>query len=201
MQLKMALLIVDVQNDFCPGGRLAIRGAERIIPTLNKYIELFLKFNLPIFTSRDWHPKETSHFDSFGGSWPLHCVANSEGAMFHRDLKLPAQAIILSKGMDANKDSYSVFQARDENGHGFPDLLGTLGIEELFCCGLATDYCVKESVRDALKFGLKVKLLTDAIEGVDIKAGDCQRAIADMAAAGAQELDFEKVARKSVCNL
>lgn len=185
MELKSALLIVDVQNDFCPGGALAVSEGDEIIPVLNRYIELFSKNRLPIFASRDWHPRVTKHFREFGGRWPKHCVQNTKGARFHPDLKLPKDAIILSKGMDPDKESYSAFHALDSNGVEFLKLLDTFGIEELFVGGLATDYCVKFSVLDALRLGFKVNLLTDAIKGVNLKPKDSEEAIREMIRHGA----------------
>jgi len=196
MKLKKALLIVDVQNDFCPGGALAVRKGDRIVPVLNKYIKVFSREKLPIFASRDWHPKETKHFKQFGGLWPKHCIQNTKGARFHPELKLPEETIILSKGMDPDKDSYSAFQAIDSNGTDFLQLLKALGINELFVGGLATDYCVKSSVLDALKSGLKVNLLIDAIEGVNIRPKDSEDAIEEMVIRGAKKTTFE-LRRKS----
>ncbi len=193
MQLKKALLIVDVQNDFCPGGALAVPDSDKIIPTINKYIKIFAKHKLPIFASRDWHPKETKHFKQFGGLWPRHCVQNTKGAKFNPDLKLSQEAIILSKGMDPNKDSYSVFQAIDSNGTDFLNLLKIFGVDEIFVAGLATDYCVKWSVLDALRLNFKVKLLTDAIKGVNLKPKDSQGAINEMASSGAHGITIDKL--------
>ena len=191
MKLKGALLIVDVQNDFCPGGALAVPEGDEIIPVLNRYIELFSKNRLPIFASRDWHPRVTKHFREFGGRWPKHCVQNTKGARFHPDLKLPKDAIILSKGMDPDKESYSAFHALDSNGVEFLKLLDTFGIEELFAGGLATDYCVKFSVLDALRLGFKVNLLTDAIKGVNLKPKDSEEAIREMIRHGALGSNLE----------
>ncbi|MCM8792549.1 MAG: isochorismatase family protein, partial [Candidatus Omnitrophica bacterium] len=109
LKLKKALLIVDLQNDFCPGGRLAVPRGDKIVPIINKYIKLFSKNKLPIFASRDWHPKRTTHFKKFGGLWPVHCVQNTKGAQFHPKLRLPQETIIISKGMSPQKDSYSAF--------------------------------------------------------------------------------------------
>jgi nicotinamidase/pyrazinamidase len=190
---KKALLIVDVQNDFCPGGALAVPEGDKIIPILNKYIETFLKNKLPIFASRDWHPRQTKHFKQFGGLWPEHCVQNTRGAEFHPKLKLTKEAIILSKGMDPREDSYSAFQAADNNGTDFLNLLRSSGIKELFVGGLATDYCVKWTVLDALKSGLEVKLLTDVIRGVDLKPKDSEEAIAEMVSQGARKINFEEL--------
>ena len=195
MEPKKALLIVDVQNDFCPGGTLAVPEGGRIISILNKYIKIFSKEKLPIFASRDWHPKQTKHFKKFGGAWPKHCVQNTRGARFHPHLKLPNVTTILSKGMDPDKDSYSAFEAVDSNGTELSKLLKILGIGELFVGGLATDYCVKSSALDALKFGFKVNLLTDAIRGVNIKPKDSEDAIEEMVGRGAKKMTFEKLSK------
>lgn len=195
MKLKKALLVVDVQNDFCPKGKLAVPEGNKIIPVINKYIKIFSKDKLPIFASRDWHPKQTKHFKEFGGIWPKHCVENSKGAQFHPDLKLPKEAIILSKGMDPDKNSYSAFQAVDSNGTEFFNLLKIFGIIEVYIGGLATDYCVKYSALDALRFDFKVKLLMDAIKGVNIKLNDSKDAIEEMVKAGAQGINFEELSK------
>ncbi|RLE13885.1 bifunctional nicotinamidase/pyrazinamidase [Candidatus Aerophobetes bacterium] len=193
MGAEKALLIIDVQNDFCPGGALAVPEGDKIVPVLNRYIELFLSKGLPIFASRDWHPEKTKHFKDFGGLWPKHCVQKTRGAEFHPGLKLPDKIIILSKGMDPEKDSYSVFQGADSQGKSFLNLLSFMGIIELYVGGLATDYCVKESVLDALKNGFKVKLLMDAIKGVNEESS--REAIKQMVARGAEQITFEKLSR------
>jgi nicotinamidase/pyrazinamidase len=184
MKVKKALLAIDVQNDFCPGGTLAVTEGDKVVPVLNKYMKLFSSDKLLIFASRDWHPKETRHFKAFGGFWPEHCVQETKGAMFHPDLKLPKEAIILSKGMEPEKDSYSVFQGFDSQGNSFLNLLHSLKIKELYIGGLATDYCVKATVLDALMYGFEVKLLIDAIRGVDPE--DSRLAIEEMVSKGAQ---------------
>lgn len=191
--MKKALLIVDVQNDFCPNGALGVPGGDKIIPKVNKYIKIFSKKKLPIFATRDWHPVKTMHFKDFGGIWPVHCIQNYQGAAFHSKLRLPKGVILLYKGMDPRKDSYSAFQAEDESGTGFIKLLNILRVEEIFIAGLATDYCVKFSTRDAIRYGFKVKILTDAIKGVDLKPGDSERAIKDMVRHGAKILTFKKI--------
>ena len=192
MKFKKALVIVDVQNDFCPGGALGVPQGDKIIPAINKYIKVFSSKKLPIFATRDWHPVRTKHFKDFGGVWPVHCIQNTQGSAFHSKLKLPKEAIILYKGMDPEKDSYSAFQAQELNGTGFLHLLGLLKISELYVCGLATDYCVESSVIDGLKHGFKVKLLLDAIKGVDLKAGDSQKAIKEMTRKGAKTIILKK---------
>ena len=190
MKAKKALLIIDVQNDFCPGGALAVSEGDRVVPVFNKYIEIFIKQKLPILADRDWHPAKTKHFKAYGGLWPPHCIQNTPGARFHPDLKLPPEAIIVSKGMDPDKDSYSAFEARDDKGRAFVDLLRSMGIRDLFVGGLATDYCVKFSILDALKLGFGVTLLTDAIKGIDVQPGDSQKAIDEMIARGAQKATY-----------
>jgi nicotinamidase/pyrazinamidase len=191
MKLKKALLVVDVQNDFCPGGALAVPGGDKIVPSLNKYIKFFTKHKLPIFATRDWHPVRTKHFKAFGGIWPVHCIQNTKGAQFHPKLKLPKETILLYKGIDPGEDSYSAFQAEDISGMGFAKLLNILGIRELYVGGLATDYCVKSSTLDALRHGFKVKLLMDAIQGVNLGPDDSQRAIKQVVKNGAKKITLK----------
>ena len=188
--MKNALLIIDVQNDFCPGGGLAVPRGDEVVPVLNEYIRHFSQKGLPIFASRDWHPKQTSHFKASGGLWPEHCVQGTPGAAFHPGLKLPASTVVISKGMDPSQDSYSAFQAADEQGTAFIELLRRQGVGQLYVGGLATDYCVKASVLDALRYGFAVKLLYDAIRGVDIQKGDSQRAVDEMLSKGALRTDL-----------
>lgn len=191
MRLKKALLVVDVQNDFCPGGALAVPEGDKVVPNINKYIKIFSKKKLFIFASRDWHPLKTKHFKDFGGMWPVHCIQNTRGAAFHPELKLPKEAILLYKGMDQEKDSYSAFQSEDVNGASFLNLLNILGVKELYICGLATDYCVKSSTIDALRKGFKVKLLLDAIKGINLKTRDSKAAIKEMVSLGAKKLTLK----------
>lgn len=194
MKTKKALLIVDVQNDFCPGGALGIPQGDKIIPAINKYIKIFQKNKLPIFVTRDWHPVRTAHFKDFGGTWPVHCIQNTFGAAFHPELKLPKKGIIfLYKGMDPAQDSYSAFQAEDERGMGLPELLKRLGVGEIYIAGLATDYCVRFSARDALKQGFKVKILIDAIKGVDLKPRDSEKALKEMLRLGAKKITLRNL--------
>lgn len=193
MKFKKALLIVDVQNDFCPGGALGIKDGDKIISLINKYIKIFASKKLPIFASRDWHPKKTAHFKKFGGVWPQHCIQNTKGAAFHPKLKLPKEAILLYKGMDPEKDSYSAFQAQDQNGMSLANLLKILGIKELYIAGLATDYCVKFTAHDAIREGYKVKILLDAIKGVNLKPDDSEIAIREMVKIGAKKITLKDV--------
>jgi nicotinamidase/pyrazinamidase len=193
LKLKKALLVVDVQNDFCPGGALAIRAGDRIIPTLNKYIRFFHAARLPVFLSRDWHPKKTRHFKKYGGAWPAHGVQETRGAAFHPQLKFPREAIVLSKGMDPEEDSYSAFGATDRNNVPLEFLLKMFGVVDLYVGGLATDYCVKQTVLDALKNGFHVFLLDDAVKGVNVRPTDADEATKEMVARGAKIITFEKM--------
>ncbi|MBI4588985.1 MAG: nicotinamidase [Candidatus Rokubacteria bacterium] len=188
-----ALVIVDVQNDFCPGGALAVPGGDRVVPVLNRYIQRFRELKAPIYASRDWHPPVTKHFQTYGGAWPPHCVEGTKGAAFHPALALSPEAIVISKGMDPEQDAYSCFQAQDAEGRDFAVSLGEGGIQRLFVGGLATDYCVKSTVLDALHEGFQVVVLQDAIGAVDVQPGDGERAIEEMGAAGASFTTLEEV--------
>lgn len=185
------LLIVDVQNDFCPGGALAVPEGDQIVPVLNQYVQKCRDRQIPIVASRDWHPEKTSHFKAYGGIWPPHCIQNTMGAQFHPDLKLPKESVVVSKGMDPDQDSYSVFQAFDPEGTPLVDLLRGWGIRHLFVGGLATDYCVRASVLDALQAGFQVTVLKDAVRGVELKPGDSKKAIEEMMQAGAKHSSLE----------
>ena len=185
MQGKDALIIVDVQNDFCLGGALAVKGGDEVVPVLNRVIEKFAAAGLPIFATRDWHPEKTSHFKAYGGLWPVHCVQGTRGAEFHPGLHLNKDVIVVSAGMLPTEEGYSGFQATDASGSGLAELLRRKGVEGLFVGGLATDYCVKHTVLDGLKEGFKVMLLIDAIRAVEVNPGDGERAIDDMVRAGA----------------
>ncbi|MFH1889197.1 MAG: bifunctional nicotinamidase/pyrazinamidase [Candidatus Omnitrophota bacterium] len=191
MRAKRALLIVDVQNDFCSGGALGIKDGDKIIPAINKYIKIFVTRGFPVFASRDWHPKKTSHFKQFGGVWPRHCIQNTKGAAFHSKLRLSKGVILLYKGMDPAQDSYSAFQAEAQNGMSLPEILKALGIKELYIAGLATDYCVKFTALDAIKEGFKVRILLDAIKGVNLKPCDSEDAIKAMVKTGAKKMTLE----------
>jgi nicotinamidase/pyrazinamidase len=193
MKPKKALLVVDVQNDFCPGGALAVPEGDKIVPNLNKYIKIFSKKKWPVFATRDWHPVKTKHFRSFGGAWPVHCLQNTPGAQFHAKLRLPKEGVLLYKGMDPEKDSYSAFQAEDISGMPFAKILNRWGIKELYIGGLATDYCVKASTLDALTHGFKVKLLLDAIKGVDLKPRDSEKAVKEMTRKGVRKITLKSL--------
>lgn len=188
-----ALLIVDVQNDFCPGGALPVPEGDKVVPVLNRAIERFRQTGAPVIASRDWHPEKSTHFAAYGGQWPVHCVQNTEGAAFHPELHLPADAIIVSKGMGENEDAYSAFDARSEDGTPLEELLRTKGVKRLVVGGLATDYCVRASVLGALERGFEVLVLKDAVRGVDLQPGDSEKALAEMQSRGAKLVTLEEI--------
>lgn len=183
-----ALVVVDVQNDFLPGGSLAVRGGEEIIPFINGYIELFEKKCLPVFFTRDWHPQDHSSFKEQGGPWPAHCVVGSKGAEFHPDIHLPDSAVVVSKATAVGKDAYSGF-----NGTDLIEQLRSGGIHRLMISGLATDYCVLNTVKDALKNGFSVLLLQDAIRAVNVQPEDGENAVKEMTGLGAVPIEFNKI--------
>jgi nicotinamidase/pyrazinamidase len=189
-----ALVIVDVQNDFCPDGALGVPAGDAVVPVLNRYAERFAAAGAAIFASRDWHPAETRHFRSGGGAWPPHCVQGTPGAAFHPELLLPRGATIVSKGMDPQEDAYSCFQAETGEGMPFAAALGELGVGRLFVGGLATDYCVKSTVVDGVQAGFEMVVLADAVAAVDLAPGDGARALEEMRAAGAALVRFEDLA-------
>jgi nicotinamidase/pyrazinamidase len=183
---RRALIVVDVQNDFCPGGTLAVEHGDEVVAPLNKLMEEFLERGEPVFKSRDWHPPQTKHFSDYGGTWPVHCVQNTRGAQFHPDLLDDKHIRIVSKGL-GDEDSYSAFDGTD-----LALQLHRLGVEELWVGGLATDYCVKNTVLDALKHGFRVKALKDAMRPVNVQPGDGERAIEEMRQAGAEIVDSQE---------
>lgn len=175
-----ALLIVDLQNDFLPGGALAVPRGDLVIAPINALIDLYHERGLPIYASRDWHPEDHCSFTAQGGPWPPHCVAATEGALFSEALQLPEEAIVISKALTAAQDAYSAF-----NGTGLARSMLADGITRLAVCGLATDYCVLNTVLDGIEAGFEVLLALEATRAVEVKPGDGDRAIAGMLAKGA----------------
>lgn len=174
-----ALLVVDVQNDFCPGGALAVDEGHRVVPIINHLIPLFEH----VIYTRDWHPENHCSFadppEFVDGSWPPHCVAHSPGAEFNGDLHVPVDAVIVSKATDPDRECYSNFAestlAKD---------LRTSGVRRIFICGLATDYCVKHTALDGIKEGFEVLLIENACRGVDYPPGSAADAVEAMKIAG-----------------
>jgi len=186
-----ALIVVDVQNDFCPGGALAVPDGDKIIPSLNVYIRKFIDSGAPIIFTRDWHPRDHSSFKSQGGPWPSHCIQNSEGAKFHRNLMMPNDAEIVSKAYEKD-EAYSFFR-----GTNLAEKLHRRGIGRLLVGGLATDYCVKETVLDGLQSGFEVYYLDDASRGVNVNRDDSELALREMLSRGAKRIKLSDVIASS----
>jgi len=176
-----ALIVVDVQNDFLPGGALAVTDGDQVIEPLNRTVALFGARSRSVFFSRDWHPPAHCSFTAQGGAWPPHCVADTHGAQFAAALDVPTDARVVSKGTREDRDAYSALDGTD-----LPERLRAGGIRRLFVGGLATDYCVKATVLDALAAGFQVVVLADAIRAVNVEPEDGERAIAAMGEAGAR---------------
>jgi len=177
---KSVLLLADLQVDFCPGGALGVPGGDEIIQTVNDYVRFFFSRRLPIIATRDWHPPNHCSFQEQGGPWPVHCLQTSRGAQFHPDLIVPPGTTIVSKATDPKKEAYSAFE-----GTTLEERLRDMNADTLYVSGLATDYCVKQTVLDACRLGFRVVVLEDAVRGIDAAPGDCKRAIGEMRAAGA----------------
>ena len=178
---KKALIVVDVQNDFCPGGSLAVAQGDEVVAPLNKLMKEFLDRGEPVYKTRDWHPEKTKHFAAYGGTWPVHCVQNTLGAEFHPSLLDDPRITIISKGFDERADGYSGF-----DGTQLAQLLRDEDVEEIWVGGLATDYCVKQTVLDGLRNGFKVKALADAMRAVNVHPDDGKKAVEQMREAGAE---------------
>lgn len=180
LQPDDALLVVDVQRDFLPGGALAVPGGDAVVTPLNAWARRFVAAGRPVFATRDWHPADHCSFAPQGGPWPAHCVAASPGAELAPGLELPAIAGLVSKATQRAAEAYSGFEGTDLDAR-----LRASGVRRLFVGGLATDYCVLNTVQDALRLGYRVVLLIDCVRAVDVQAGDGARATAAMLAAGA----------------
>ena len=184
-----ALIVVDVQNDFAdPGGSLSVAGAPAIIPRINREIASALAGGTLVVATQDWHPPHTPHFAQDGGTWPVHCVADTWGAELHPDLALPGDAPRVRKGVNG-EDGYSGFTTRDPvTGETAPTeldgLLREAGVEHVVVVGLATDYCINATALDAIKLGYATNVLVDACAPVDLNRGDGERALAELDAAG-----------------
>ncbi|MEM0049597.1 MAG: nicotinamidase [Candidatus Bathyarchaeia archaeon] len=183
-----ALIIVDVQIDFCPGGALPVPEGDKIVPVINEYIRKFKAAGALIVATRDWHPPNHISFRSQGGPWPPHCIQGTRGAEFHPDLRLPEGALIISKATDPLKEAYSGFEGTD-----LTDKLREAGIKRVFVSGLATEYCVKNTVLDAVERGFETFLLEDAVRGIDVKPGDVERAIKEMLERGAKKITLTEI--------
>lgn len=189
LQTGDALILVDVQLDFLPGGRLAVPRGDEVVPALNRYVAVFRGLTFPVVATRDWHPADHCSFRERGGPWPPHCVAGSDGARFAPRLDLPCEAHIVSKAAAQDKDAYSGFEGTDLDAW-----LKRAGVRRVFVGGLATDYCVLNTVRDALRLDYAAFLLADAVLAVDVQAGDGTRAMEEMRRLGARCIEFGNIA-------
>jgi nicotinamidase/pyrazinamidase len=185
-----ALIVVDVQNDFLPQGALAVLQGGAVVPALNRYIAEFVRQGLPVIATRDWHPRQHCSFREQGGPWPPHCIAGTSGAGFPQNLALPPGVRVVSKGTRPETDAYSGFEGTDLAAQ-----LRALGCTRVFIGGLATDYCVRASALDALTEGFEVVVLEDAVRAVDVRPGDGQAALDEVAARGARMARADQVFR------
>ena len=181
IEIGDVFLITDVQKDFLPGGALPVDRGNEIIPVLNEYIRDFHAAKANVLVSRDWHPTNHISFNTQGGPWPPHCIKETNGAKFSSDLKLPEHTLVISKATELTHESYSVF-----DGTILANELKRLGVKRLFIGGLATDYCIVNTVLDARKLGLETVVLMDATLGINVNPGDVDSAIKTMVTNGAQ---------------
>jgi nicotinamidase/pyrazinamidase len=188
---KDALVIVDLQRDFLPGGSLAVGEADRIVPLLSRHARRVARSGVPVVLTRDWHPPHHTSFAHRGGPWPAHCVAGTSGAEFPNEFEVPAGSVIVSKGSESDRDAYSGFEGTDLDAK-----LRSLGVDRLFVGGVATEFCVLHTVRDALSKGYHVSVLADAIRPVD--AGEGARALSEMIERGAIIRELEKLEVEAV---
>ena len=187
--LDAALILVDIQNDFCPGGALAVNGGDQIVPAVNRLIP---EFPLVIST-QDWHPENHISFKEQGGPWPPHCVQGTRGAELHSDLKTDTIAHYLRKASSPDKDDYSEFAGKDDRGRSLDEVLKSHGVKKLYAVGLATDYCVLETVIDGLRLGYEVYAVTDAMRAVNVNPADGEAALQKMARSGAHLVTSDEV--------
>jgi len=167
-----ALLIVDIQNDFCPGGALAVPDGDQVVPVLNRWIEDARQAGVLILTSRDWHPPNHMSFKDRGGPWPVHCVQNTPGARFHPALRLPAGTTVINKATRPDREAYSAFEETP-----LPSLLQEKEVRRLWIGGLTLDYCVQFTALDAVKAGLEVQVILAGCRAVDKPKGEAARAL------------------------
>ncbi|WP_305822147.1 nicotinamidase [Massilia brevitalea] len=179
LQDSDALLVIDMQYDFLPGGSLGVPEGDQVLAPVNEAMARFAALGLPVYASRDWHPENHISFAERGGPWPPHCVAETRGAAFSDELALPADTVIISKADSADADAYSAF-----NGTALADHLRQHGVTRVFVCGLATDYCVLNTALDARTEGFDTVILPEAMRAVNVQPQDGERAIAQMREAG-----------------
>jgi len=179
-----ALIVVDVQHDFLPGGALAVASGDRIFGPINALAPRFRR----VYATRDWHPADHSSYAQHGGPWPVHCVADTHGAAFDPRLQLEHVDVVVDKGTDRETDGYSGFAAT-----GLAEDLKANGVKRVFVCGLATDYCVKATALDAKSAGFATVVIADAAAAVDVTPGDEQRALDELAANGVSVVESSEI--------
>ncbi len=186
--MKQALIVVDIQRDFCPGGALPVADGDKIIPAVNELIRAFEREGLPVFLTRDWHPKNHISFKAYGGVWPPHCVRNTPGASFHPLLAVPSTAEVIDKGTLRTDDTYSNFQGTD-----LAQRLHSLQVKRIYVVGLATDYCVMNTVVDGVARGFETYVITDCVRGVNVKPTDSATAMRTMVSRGARQMTSDRL--------
>jgi nicotinamidase/pyrazinamidase len=184
-----ALVLVDIQNDFCPGGALAVERGDEVVEVVNR---LMPRFPLVIST-QDWHPPNHISFKDRGGPWPPHCVQGTRGAELHPAVNLEPISHYLRKASTPDKDDYSEFQGKDDQGRSLDQVLKGHKVKRLYVAGLATDYCVLATVLDGLKLGYEVNAVTDGMRAVNVEPDDGLKALRQMSKAGARLVTSEKI--------
>lgn len=185
-QTDTALILVDVQIDFCPGGALAVPEGDEVVEPINRLLERGRERGWLLLASRDYHPADTTHFADFGGVWPIHCVQGTLGAKFHPDLLLEEDITVITKGTGKDENAYSAFDGKTLIGMDLETFLKLHKVSKIYVTGLATDYCVKATAIDAAKRGFETVALEDAIAAVNINPDDGDKAVAEMKAAGVE---------------
>lgn len=176
-----ALLVVDPQVDFFPGGALPVADGDAILPTVNRALKIFSDTGHPIVVTRDWHPADHCSFTDQGGPWPAHCVKGTAGAELHPDLDLPPIFAVVQKATTSDREAYSDFE-----GTGLDSALRGLGIERVIVCGLALEYCVRAACLDAVKAGFEAVLLLDGTRAVEVESGDGECTLDELREAGVE---------------
>lgn len=189
-----AILVIDVQNDFCDGGSVPVPGGQEVARPLSELAHAMAASGGSVFASRDWHPPRSHHFHEWGGRWNPHCVQGTWGARFPPELVLPDETVIVSKGMDPRSEGYSVFEGVDPSGVPFERCLEERGVRQLVVGGLATDHCVRETAMDARMRGYRVELVVDAVRAVDPEEGE--RALHELETAGVKPVTTEEALRE-----
>lgn len=188
-----ALVLVDLQNDFCPGGALAVQEGDAVIPVVNQLLEVFPL----VVATQDWHPVDHISFTAQGGRWQPHCVQNSHGAQFHPLLEQSKIDLIIWKAFAQDRDAYSGFEGVDHKGRSMDVALKSAGVKKIYIAGLATDYCVKATALDGLKNGYEVFVIKDAVRAVEINKGDGERALQELISQGAKIISSDSILKLS----